>query len=220
LHACLPGLRDTAHEHGLHVHLDGARLFNAATALGCPAADIAALVDSGTFCLSKGLGAPVGSVVFGERRFVARARSLRKMVGGGMRQAGVLAAAGLYALEHNVAPLARDHENARDLAARLGGVQGVAVLNPDVQSNIVYVRVTGQSTWAASHQAAMGVVPDPVEAEAKALVLGLALVGFRVGGGYANGGLRFVTHRDVTADHVVQLAEHIDRILNRGTSSP
>ena len=105
-----------AHEHGLRVHLDGARLFNAAVALGREAREFARDADSVTFCLSKGLGAPVGSVVCGSADFVARARRWRKMLGGGMRQAGVIAAAGLVALERMVDRLAEDHANARALA--------------------------------------------------------------------------------------------------------
>ena len=105
-----------AHAGGVPVHLDGARLFNAAVALGRPVADFARPVDSLTFCLSKGLGAPVGSLVCGSRDFIARARRVRKLLGGGMRQVGVLAAAGLVALDTMVERLAEDHANARRLA--------------------------------------------------------------------------------------------------------
>lgn len=110
----------TAHENDLVVHLDGARLFNAEVASGTAAAGYAACVDSVSVCLSKGLGAPVGSVVAGTRAFVARAHRFRKMFGGGMRQAGVLAAAGLYALENNVERLAEDHAHAERLAKGIG----------------------------------------------------------------------------------------------------
>lgn len=105
-----------AKTHNLSTHLDGARLFNAAIASGVPAKEIAQHFDSVTFCLSKGLGAPVGSLICSSADFVAKARRLRKMVGGGMRQAGILAAAGLYALENNIERLAEDHQNAQHLA--------------------------------------------------------------------------------------------------------
>ena len=111
--------RAVADRQGLRLHLDGARLFNAAVALGVDAAELAAPCHSVSVCLSKGLGAPVGSVLCGSRALVAEARRWRKMLGGGMRQAGVLAAAGRYALEHNVDRLAEDHERAANLAAGL-----------------------------------------------------------------------------------------------------
>lgn len=130
-----------AHAAGVPVHLDGARIFNAAVALGIPAADLAAPVDSVMFCLSKGLGAPVGSVLCGEAAFVERARRWRKLLGGGMRQVGVLAAAGLVALGHNVDRLGEDQENARLLAEGLRAIRGVEVAPYPVQSNIVYFDV-------------------------------------------------------------------------------
>lgn len=107
---------------GLSVHLDGARFFNAVTALGCPETDLAGLADTVSVCLSKGLGTPAGSVLVGPADLIARARRWRKMLGGGMRQAGVLAAAGLYALEHNTARLAEDHARAEELAGVLRGL--------------------------------------------------------------------------------------------------
>ena len=107
-----------ARAHGLACHLDGARAFNAATALGVSIAEVAAPFDTISVCLSKGLGAPIGSTLVGSAALIAKARRIRKMVGGGLRQVGVIAAAGLYALEHNVARLADDHANARRLAAR------------------------------------------------------------------------------------------------------
>jgi threonine aldolase len=122
---------------GVPVHLDGARLFNAAVALERPAADFARHVDSVTFCLSKGLAAPVGSVVCGERGFIERARRVRKLVGGGMRQVGVLAAAGIVALEQMVDRLAEDHANARRLAEGLATLPRIRVNLASVQTNIV-----------------------------------------------------------------------------------
>jgi len=130
-----------AHAAGVPVHLDGARLFNAAVAQERPFADFARHVDSLTFCLSKGLAAPVGSLVCGTRDFVARCRRLRKMVGGGMRQVGVLAAAGLVALETMVERLAEDHAHARRLAEGVARLPGCRVDLTKVQTNIVIFRV-------------------------------------------------------------------------------
>jgi threonine aldolase len=130
-----------AHAAGIPVHLDGARLFNAAVALGRDVREFTRDVDSVMVCLSKGLAAPVGSVVCGRREFIARARRFRKMLGGGMRQAGVLAAAGLVALERMVARLAEDHAHARLLAEGLARLPGLEVDLSRVETNIVIVRV-------------------------------------------------------------------------------
>ncbi|WP_344662586.1 low-specificity L-threonine aldolase [Catenulispora subtropica] len=129
-----------AAERGIALHMDGARLFNAALALDVDPAEIAAHADSLQFCLSKGLGAPVGSMAVGEAAFVARVRRLRKMLGGGMRQSGVLAAAAIVALE-NRARLAEDHATARRLAAGLRRIEGVVVDTDDVSTNMVFFRV-------------------------------------------------------------------------------
>jgi threonine aldolase len=137
----LRAIRRIATEHGLAVHMDGARLFNAAVATGVPAREIAAQADSVTFCLSKALAAPVGSVVTGTRAFIDRARRARKMLGGGMRQAGIIAAAGIVALETMVDRLAEDHANARRLAEGLAGFPGVAIDLASVQTNIVIFAV-------------------------------------------------------------------------------
>jgi threonine aldolase len=134
---------DLARRHGLKVHLDGARLFNAAVALGVKARDLAADADSVNICLSKGLGAPVGSLVCGSREFIAKARRARKVVGGGMRQAGVLAAAGIVALTEMVDRLAEDHANARSLAEGLAEIKGIS-LNPEtVKTDIVIFDLVG-----------------------------------------------------------------------------
>jgi threonine aldolase len=130
-----------AKSRGLHVHLDGARLFNAATALGVPASEIAARSDSVMFCLSKGLCAPVGSMLAGPRDFIAAARRKRKIMGGGLRQAGVLAAAGLIALDEMTKRLGEDHENARELARRLAAIPGVSLDPRSVEINMVYFRL-------------------------------------------------------------------------------
>jgi threonine aldolase len=128
-----------AREHGLGLHLDGARAFNAAVRLGVDIAEFVAPFDTVSICLSKGLGAPVGSVLTGKAELIGRARRLRKMLGGGMRQAGILAAAGLYALEHNVARLAEDHARAQRLAQGLARHDALKVKMPD--TNIIFVDV-------------------------------------------------------------------------------
>ncbi|MCS7222605.1 MAG: low-specificity L-threonine aldolase [Anaerolineae bacterium] len=131
-----------ARRYGLRVHVDGARLFNAAIALGVEARELVADADSVTFCLSKGLAAPVGSVVCGTRAFIAEARRARKVLGGGMRQAGVLAAAGIVALMEMVDRLAEDHANARRLAEGLADMEGISIEVDRVKTNILYFTVT------------------------------------------------------------------------------
>jgi threonine aldolase len=136
--AYLRSVRALTDRYDLRIHMDGARLFNAAVALGVDAAVLAAEVDSVSICLSKGLGAPVGSVVCGSAAFIARARRVRKVLGGGMRQAGVIAAAGIVALAEMIPQLAEDHANAKKLAQGLAAIDGLA-LDPDtVRTNIVY----------------------------------------------------------------------------------
>jgi threonine aldolase len=138
---------DRAHAAGLKVHLDGARIFNAAVALGKSVAHVTRKFDSVMFCLSKGLGAPVGSMLLGSREFIAEVRIGRKLLGGGMRQAGVLAAAGLIALEETPKILHRDHENARALAEGLAQIKGISLDPKKVVTNIVIfdVRPTGRT---------------------------------------------------------------------------
>jgi threonine aldolase len=174
-----------AASRGLSRHLDGARLFNAAvaqaatlgTSAGVEARRIAQCFDSVSVCFSKGLGAPVGSVLCGSREFIARAHRLRKMAGGGMRQAGLLAAAASYALEHHVDRLADDHALARRLAQGLAGLEGVQVEAP--QTNLVFVNLVGRA-----------------RAKSAGLVPYLAARGILATGLYR---LRFVTHMDVDA---------------------
>ncbi len=140
---------ERAHQAGLPVHLDGARIFNAAAALGKPAAEISQKADSVMFCLSKGLGAPVGSLLVGSRAFIDQARVYRKSLGGGMRQAGVLAAAGLIALEKMPARLHDDHANAKFLAAGLAQISGIRLDAGKVATNILVFNVaaTGMSSF-------------------------------------------------------------------------
>lgn len=132
---------EVARRHGLRVHLDGARLWNASVATGIPERDYAAHFDSVSVCFSKGLGAPIGSALCGTRAFIQRARRFRKMFGGGMRQAGIIAAGALHALEHHRARLAQDHANARALAEGLSQLPGLDVDPASVQTNIVLIRV-------------------------------------------------------------------------------
>lgn len=134
-------VRTLADEWGLSMHLDGARLFNAAIALGKPARELAAPFDSVTFCLSKALCAPVGSVLCGSGEFIRKAHRIRKQLGGGMRQAGILAAAGIVALESMVDRLAEDHVRARKLAAGLRQIPGL-ILDPEPATNMVFVRLS------------------------------------------------------------------------------
>jgi threonine aldolase len=143
-----------AHELNLPVHLDGARIFNAATALNESVANLARPADSVMFCLSKGLGAPVGSILLGEKAFIDEARAIRKMLGGGMRQAGVLAAAGLIALEESPKGLPEDHANAKRLAEGLAELPGVNIDPERVVTNIVIFDVsdTGQTADAICAQ--------------------------------------------------------------------
>lgn len=141
-------------EHGLALHLDGARLYNAAVKLGVDAGDITRHFDSVSVCLSKGLGAPVGSVLCGTADLITRARRLRKMVGGGMRQAGQLAAAGLYALDHQVARLADDHANAQLLA---DGLRAAGYDVEPVQTNMVYAQVGDRAEALKAFAAQQGI---------------------------------------------------------------
>lgn len=131
-----------AKQHGLRLHMDGARLWNAAVATGVPERDFAAPFDSVSVCFSKGLGAPVGSALAGSKEFIARARRFRKQFGGGMRQAGIIAAGALYALHNHRSRLAQDHANAKRLARGLSQLPGIVIDAESVETNIVFFRVT------------------------------------------------------------------------------
>lgn len=133
---------EIAHENGLQLHLDGARIFNAAAACGLPASQLAAPFDTITFCLSKGLCAPVGSVLCGSVEFIAKARRIRKQLGGGMRQAGILAAAGIISLEQMVDRLSEDHRRARRLAEGLADVPGIFPDSVNPPTNMVYANLS------------------------------------------------------------------------------
>jgi threonine aldolase len=173
---------ERAHAMKLPVHLDGARIFNAATALGETVADLARPADSVMFCLSKGLGAPVGSMLLGTKAFIDQARAVRKMLGGGMRQAGVIAAAGLVALEETPKRLHEDHENARRLAEGLAELPGVKIDPEKVVTNIVIVDV-----------AESGKTADTICAQLRER--GVLAIGF-------GSSIRLVTHYDVSRGNI------------------
>ncbi|MFM8980253.1 MAG: GntG family PLP-dependent aldolase [Planctomycetia bacterium] len=155
----LEALRQVALERGARVHLDGARLWNACAASGVEPAAYASTADSVMVCYSKGLGAPSGSALVGERGFIARAREVRKLLGGGMRQVGVLAAPALLALQSHRARLVEDHARARRLAEALAGLPGVVLLHAPVETNIVFVRLPGRDALALKAElAAQGVL--------------------------------------------------------------
>jgi threonine aldolase len=177
---------DVARDAGVPYHLDGARAWNAAVALDVPLAAVCAPFDSVSLCLSKGLGAPVGSVLVGNRALVAAAHRYRKMFGGGMRQAGVLAAAGLIAVREGTARLADDHRRARTLADGIAGAAGVALDRDRVQTNMVYLGV----------------------ADAAAFVAALAAHGVRANAMGARA-VRLVTHLDVDDDDVAFAIEAV-----------
>jgi threonine aldolase len=142
-------IRPVAQRHGLHVHMDGARLMNACVATGLKPTDYTQHVDSVSMCFSKGLGAPVGSIVAGPHPFITRCHRFRKMFGGGMRQAGILAAAALYALDHNIERLAEDHANARRLAAAIAELPGVGLDPRTVETNILIFEIDARLGTAA-----------------------------------------------------------------------
>lgn len=146
----MAAVKAVAERHGIPVHLDGARIFNAAVALGVPAREIARHTDSSTFCLSKGLSAPVGSVIVGSKKFIEMARKFRQMLGGTTRQGGVIAAAGLVALRTMIDRLAEDHAHARILAEKLSTIPGLEVQVKKVQTNIVRTKTSGLGVPAAA----------------------------------------------------------------------
>ncbi|MCJ2514027.1 MAG: beta-eliminating lyase-related protein, partial [Candidatus Thermoplasmatota archaeon] len=133
---------DFAQKNDMKIHMDGARIFNAAVAMKLPVTDFTKHVDSMTFCLSKGLSCPIGSIIVGSQEFIDKARKYRKMLGGGMRQAGILAAAGIFALNKMVDRLEEDHRNARLLAMDLSKIEGIDIDLDTVQTNMVYFDVT------------------------------------------------------------------------------
>ncbi|RMH37322.1 MAG: low-specificity L-threonine aldolase [Nitrospirae bacterium] len=197
----IQALTEVAREHGMATHLDGARLFNAVVATGISAADYARHFDTVSFCLSKGLGAPVGSVIVSDRERIAKLRRLRKMFGGGMRQVGIMAAAGIYALEHNIDRLREDHEHAKRLAHLLADVPTVRIDPDAVHTNILLFHLTNTSRstneWIAACRNA-GVLLNAV-------------------GDYT---FRAVTHLDITADMIEKAGQILKQVFTSGPSNP
>ena len=186
-------LCDQAHAVGLPVHLDGARIFNASVALGVPVAQLTAKAETVMFCLSKGLGAPVGSLLVGSAQLMDHARIYRKALGGGMRQAGILAAAGRIALEQGPQRLAQDHANAKFLAEGLARVDGIKIDSATVQTNILMCEVsdTGMTSYELSQKlAAQNVLAS----------------------GFGPEFLRFVTHLDVNREQCARALEIVASI--------
>jgi threonine aldolase len=184
-----------AHGRGLKVHLDGARIFNAAIALGVPASALAKNVDSVALCLSKGLSAPVGSLLCGSKESVERARKFRKMLGGGMRQAGIIAAAGIVALETMVDRLAEDHSNARRLAQGLAGIEGITLAQDDIPTNIVMFHLSAEL---------------PIVEFSKGLEKAGVKIGLRDGRPF-----RAVTHRMVSSSDIDEALTRIETVCRR-----
>jgi threonine aldolase len=182
-----------ARQNHLAMHLDGARLWNAVVATGIPAREWARHFDSVSVCFSKGLGAPIGSALAGPRDFVARGRRIRKLLGGGMRQVGVIAAAALYALDHNFERMADDHRNARVLAQAISDTPGLQPVPPDVETNLVWFEA------------------DPEFATAQEIAAALKQKGIRVhvAGKHL---MRACTHLDVSATQVEQAADAITHL--------
>jgi threonine aldolase len=187
---------DKAHDAGVRVHLDGARIFNAATYLGEDVAQMTRKFDSVQFCLSKGLGAPVGSMIVGTREFIERSRSIRKMLGGGMRQAGVLAAAGLIALEKGPKRLQIDHDNAKILATELAAIPGITLDSKKVRTNIVIFDLK-KSGWSSANF---------LQALAKRNVLAVPVDSEKV---------RMVTHLDVDRAAVEKAAVAVREVVRQ-----
>lgn len=184
-----------AKDHNLNVHLDGARVFNAATSLGVSASEICQYTDSVMFCLSKGLCSPIGSILAGSRDFIEKARKNRKLMGGGLRQVGVLAASGLISLRKMTKRLNEDHENARYLADELEKIKGIKVLRNRLDINMVFMNFTDPVTLVDDFQTIL-------------LEKGIKL------GGYRNGEeLRLVTHHGITKSDIDYFITHFKSLI-------
>ncbi len=189
-----------AREHDLASHLDGARLFNAAVASGTTVDELAQPFDTVSVCFSKGLGAPVGSALLGSAEFIRRAHRFRKLLGGGMRQAGIIATAALYALEHHVDRLAEDHTHARQLAEAVEEMDGLS-LPGQIDTNIVYIRI------------------DPKLGTASSLVAQLAAEGvLTIDLGPQD--IRLVTHLDVDSNDIQRAIEVLKSVVRNASNSP
>ena len=196
----LEALTSLAHAHGITVHMDGARIFNAATALGVPVSTLAQQVDSMMFCLSKGLSAPVGSIVVGSREFIHKAHRMRKLLGGGMRQAGIIAAAGIVALEQMVERLAEDHEHCKQLAYGLADYSQIEIDVERVVTNIVNFAVLNTQQQRLTHEETMQFL-------AKAQEHGVLM------GTIGEGTIRAVTHYGLDAQDIQTALTGIRRAL-------
>lgn len=187
----MKAMADAGHEKGLNVHLDGARIFNASVALGVPASDLTEHVDTATFCLSKGLSCPIGSVVVGSKDFIEEADRWRKMLGSGMRQVGIVAAAGLVALDSMIDRMQEDHDHARHIASRMAEMKGISVDPERIQTNIIRFGVPAHTgTEIAARLFEEGV--------------------------YINGGdsdLRIVTHYGVSREDYEFAVSALDRVM-------
>jgi len=186
----LKSARQFADTKRLGLHLDGARVFNAAVKLGVDVRKIAGHFDTLSCCLSKGLGAPVGSVLCGPKSFINQARRWRKMLGGGMRQAGILAAAGIYALEHHVDRLGKDHDNAQRLAQGLSKIECLGIDPASVQTNILFAKVGQQFDALADHMEVQGILID------------------------RDNHLRLVTHLDIDANDIERVIQEFHTFFN------
>jgi len=188
----MKAMADAGHEKGLNVHLDGARIFNAAVALGVPASDLTEHVDTATFCLSKGLACPIGSIVVGSKDFILEADRWRKMLGSGMRQVGIVAAAGIVALDSMIDRMQEDHDSARHIASRMAEMKGISIDPENIQTNIIRFNVpahTGNEIAARMKEE----------------------------GVYINGGdsdLRIVTHYGVSSEDYEFAISALDRVMN------
>ena len=188
-----------AHENGLKTHLDGARFFNACVAKGYSAADVGKHFDTVSICFSKGLGCPMGSILVGSKDDIRKARRARKLLGGALRQAGIVAAAAVYAMEHNVERLSVDHDNAKLLAAEIAQIEGLSINVADVETNLVFFEV------------------DPKLGNAGQLSAALLDRGVKIGPSGPQR-LRACTHLDVTREDMLKTADVLRQTIKAGFS--
>ena len=198
----IDAVADIAQRHSLQLHIDGARIFNACAALHLPLAQLVERADTVSICLSKGLAAPIGSIIVGPADFIQRAKRLRKAVGGGMRQAGVIAAAGMVALKEMAGRLEEDHRNAKRLARGLEGVKGLGVVADAVETNIVYVKVDAEGYGRRELELQAGLKEAGV-------LMGVSGVGV----------VRFVTHNDVHEQDVDFVVNTVKRLSAEGKAA-
>ncbi len=196
----LRAIADVARRHSLHTHLDGARLMNAVVASGIPAPEHTRGYESVTFCLTKGLGCPVGALVAGDREFIVAARRYKHLFGGAMRQAGIVAAAGVYALDHNVDRLAQDHTTARILARGLAEIPGIRIDVAHVETNIVFFDVAGTGLTAQ-------------EVASRLLARGVRV------GAMGRSLIRAVTHLDVSQADVERAVSIAQEVLGKARAA-